>query len=67
MVPGRGPSSVLTTVPSGMVTGVISLAKWPRSIASTARLWERTPQWSWSSRVIPVVWATFSAVWPMGM
>ncbi len=45
-VPGRGPSSVLTVVPSGRVTGVISRSKNPLLMASSARFWLRTPQWS---------------------
>ena len=43
-VPARGPSSVLTTVPSGRVTGEISRAKNPLLMASSARFWLRTPQ-----------------------
>ncbi|CNH79200.1 Uncharacterised protein [Mycobacterium tuberculosis] len=67
MVPARGPSSLLTVLPSGSVTGVISRSKNPLLIASSARFWLRTPQWSWSSRLMPVMMATFSAVWPIAM
>ncbi|SLI86590.1 Uncharacterised protein [Mycobacteroides abscessus subsp. abscessus] len=67
MTPARGPSSLLTTVPSGSVTGVISRSKKPLLMASSARFCERTPQRSWSSRVMPVKLATFSAVWPIAM
>jgi hypothetical protein len=55
------------TVPSGRVIGSISRAKKPDLMASSARFWLRTPQWSWSSREMPVKEATFSAVSPMGM
>ena len=37
VTPGRGPSSVETTVPSGVVTGVISRAKKPSAMAFSAR------------------------------
>ena len=37
VVPARGPSSLLTTVPSGVVTGVISRSQKPLSIAFSAR------------------------------
>jgi hypothetical protein len=37
VVPGRGPSSVLTVVPSGSVTGTISRSKNPLLMASSAR------------------------------
>ena len=67
VVPGRGPSSVLTTVPSGSVTGAISRAKKPWAMACSARFWERTPKASWSARGIPRRVATFSAVWPIEM
>ena len=67
MVPARGPSSVLTVEPSGSVTGTISRSKKPLLMASSARFWLRTPQWSWSSRLMPVSSATFSAVWPIAM
>ena len=39
VTPGRGPSSVDTTVPSGRVTGVISRAQKPSAIAFSARFW----------------------------
>ncbi|SKY88555.1 Uncharacterised protein [Mycobacteroides abscessus subsp. abscessus] len=67
MVPARGPSSLATTVPSASVTGVISRSKKPSAMAFSARFWLRTPQWSWSSRLMPVCSATFSAVWPIAM
>jgi hypothetical protein len=67
VTPGRGPSSVLTTVPSGVVTGVISFAQKPSAIAFSARFWLRTPNSSSSSRVRPRSLATFSAVWPIAM
>ena len=38
VVPGRGPSSLVTTVPSGSVTGMISRSKKPFSCDSTARV-----------------------------
>jgi hypothetical protein len=81
VVPGRGPSSCLTTVswtstglPSrsvsvcaGTVTDTISASKWPESRASTARFWEMTAHSSCCSRVTPQRSATFSAVIPIGM
>ena len=67
VTPGRGPSSVDTTRPSGMVTGVISRSKNPLAMAFSARFWLVTPHSSWRSRVIPSDVATFSAVWPMAM
>ena len=39
VVPGRGPSSLVTTVPSGRVTGMISRSKNPFSWDATARFW----------------------------
>jgi len=62
VVPGRGPSSVLTTVPSGSVTGAISASKMRFAMAFSARFWERTPNSSCSAREIPRRVATFSAV-----
>jgi hypothetical protein len=67
VTPARGPSSVATTVPSGVVTGVISRAQKPSAIAFSARFWLRTPNSSMSSRVTPLTWARFSAVWPIAM
>ncbi len=67
VTPGRGPSSVVTTVPSGVVTGVISRAQKPFLIASSARFCDRTPNSSMSARVTPSISARFSAVWPMAM
>ena len=37
VVPGRGPSSLVTSVPSGVVTGTISLSKWPAVAARRPR------------------------------
>ena len=51
--------------PDGVVTGVISLAQKPSAIAFSARFCERTPNSSICSRVMPLAWARFSAVWPM--
>ncbi len=65
VTPGRGPSSVLTTVPSGVVMGVISRAKKPSAMAFSARFWLVTPHSSWRSREMPRRPATFSAVWPI--
>ena len=65
VTPARGPSSAVTTVPSGSVTGVISLAQKPSAMAFSARFCERTPNSSMSSRLTPLSWARFSAVWPM--
>ena len=65
--PARGPSSFETTVPSGSVTGVMSLAQKPSAMAFSARFCERTPNSSMSSRVTPFSRARFSAVWPIAM
>ena len=65
VTPARGPSSVLTTVPSGVVTGVISRAQKPSAMAFSARFWLRTPNSSMSARVTSCTWARFSAVCPM--
>ena len=51
VTPGRGPSSVDTTVPSGSVTGVISRAQNPSAMAFSARFCDRTPNSSISSRL----------------
>jgi hypothetical protein len=67
VTPGRGPSSVLTTVPSGVVTGVISRSKKPLAMAFSARFCERAANSSISCRVTPLIAARFSAVWPMAM
>ena len=67
VVPGRGPSSRLTTVPSGSVTGTISRSNVPSSCAATARSCERLAYASWSSRETPYFAATFSAVRPIAM
>ena len=62
VTPGRGPSSVEITVPSGVVTGVISRAQKPPAIAFSALFWLRTPNSSISSRVTFLICARFSAV-----
>ena len=62
VVLGRGPSSVVTLVPSGSVTGVISSAKNPFSTFSTARSWDSLANSSISVRVTPSSSRTFSAV-----
>ena len=81
VVPGRGPSSLVTTVsgtsislPSlstslcaGTVTGTISESKCPDSTAATARVWEMSAHSSWASRLTLRSSATFSAVMPIGM
>ena len=63
----RGPSSLLTSVPSASLTGTISRSKMPFSWAATARSCERWAYLSWSSRVTPYFSATFSAVRPIAM
>jgi hypothetical protein len=65
VTPARGPSSRLTSVPSGVVTGVISRAQKPSLTAFSARFWLRTPNSSSSWRDRPRRRATFSAVWPI--
>ena len=67
VVPARGPSSVLTTVPSGVVTGVISRAQKPSAMACSARFWLRAANSSMSCRETSLSRARFSAVWPMAM
>ncbi len=67
VVPGRGPSSLVTTVPSARVTGMISRSKNPDSWAATARVWDWRANSSCSSRLTFLYSATFSAVWPMAM
>ncbi len=67
VTPARGPSSFDTTVPSGSVTGVMSLAQKPSAMAFSARFCDRTPNSSISSRVTPLSRARFSAVWPIAM
>ena len=46
VVPGRGPSSLVTTSPLGVVTGMISRSKKPASWAATARVWD------WSGELV---------------
>lgn len=62
----RGCSSVSTTMASpffcGMVTGQISRARWPASMAATARSWLFMAMRSCASRSMPKSVATFSAV-----
>ena len=57
VVPGRGPSSVSTTVWAPFfpvtVTGTVSSAKRPAAIAASARSCERTANASQSSREVP--------------
>ena len=65
VTPARGPSSVLATVPSGKVTGVMSRAKKPAAMAASVRFWLDTPHSSWRSREMPRRVATFSAVCPI--
>src|ERR1700687_1748897 len=67
VVPGRGPPSWVTRVPSGSGTGVISRSKNPFFCASTARFCEMTAYSSMASRLTPNCSATFSAVTPMAM
>ena len=67
VTPARGPSSAETTVPSGVVTGVISRDQKPLAMAFSARFCERTPKSSISSRLTSLSRARFSAVWPIGM
>src|SRR5664280_46376 len=67
VVPARGVSSWLTSVPSGVVTGVISRAKKPSAMERSALFWLRQANSSCSSRVRPCSWATFSAVCPIEM
>src|SRR3954451_9820176 len=67
VTPGRGPSSALTTVPSGSVTRVISRSQKPSAMACSARFWLRTPNSSMSRRETSFSSARFSAVWPMAM
>ncbi len=62
VVSGRGPSSLLTTVPSGSSTGMISRSKKPRSCDWTARFCDRAANSSISSRETFSSSATFSAV-----
>ena len=62
VTPGRGPSSIDASSPDGSVTGVISRAQKPFSMACSARFCERTPKWSISSRLTPLSSARFSAV-----
>ena len=67
VTPGRGQSSAATTLPSYRVTGVMSRAQKPDAMAASARCWLRTANSSCSRRVMPVCWATFSAVCPIAM
>ena len=64
VVSRRGCSSTLTVTvsprPAGTVTGTISSAKRPSSVAATARMCEWYDQWSDSSRVMPHSRAVFS-------
>ena len=51
VVPGRGPSSRVTSVPSGVVTATISASKWPESRAATARFCDVIAHSSCASRL----------------
>ena len=67
VTPARGPSSVATTEPSGNSSGVMSISKKPRPMASSALFWLITPYSSIAWRLTPLCSATFSAVWPIAM
>jgi hypothetical protein len=67
VVPARGLSSLLTTVPSASVTGVISRSQKPSAMACSARFWLRTANSSISWRETSLSSARFSAVCPMAM
>ncbi len=67
VVPARGPSSADTTVPSGSVTGTISRCQNPLARAFSAKFCDLTPNSSCSSREMPRIAATFSAVCPIAM
>ncbi len=67
VVLGRGPSSLVTTVPSESVTGMISRSKKPLFSERTDRVCDSRANSSCSSRLTPSNSATFSAVWPMAM
>ena len=67
VVPGRGPSSADTTVPSGSVAGVMSRCQNPSASAFSAWFCDRTPNSSCRCLVMPRNCATFSAVSPMAM
>lgn len=54
VTPRRGPSSLVTTVPSGRVTGVLSSAQKPQAIAFSARCCERTANSSISTHLVPL-------------
>jgi hypothetical protein len=62
VVPGRGPSSRVTSP-----TATISASKWPESRAATARACDTTAHSSCASRDTLQRSATFSAVNPIGM
>ena len=81
VVPGRGPSSLVTTV-SGTSISLPSLSvvlvrrhrhgddlrvEVPGLTAATARVWEISAHSSWASRLTLQRSATFSAVMPIGM
>ena len=68
VVPARGPSSLLTTVPSGVVTGVISRSKKPlRLRGDRALLRLHRELVHLLARSTPSISRTFSAVWPIAM
>ena len=62
VVPARGLSSRVTTVPSGVVTVVISRSQKPSARACSARFWLRTANSSISCRDTSLSSARFSAV-----
>ena len=67
VVPGRGPSSLVTSLPSGVSTGMISRSKNPFSWDATASCCDLQANSSMSSRLTFSASATFSAVWPIAM
>ena len=67
VTPGRGPSSALTCVPSGVVTGVISFSQKPLAMAFSARFCDRAANSSISWRETFLMRARFSAVCPIEM
>ena len=67
VVSALGPSSSVMVSPEASGTGMISRAKIPSLPASTARMWLCRAYSSISSRVMPYLSATFSAVTPIAM
>ncbi len=64
---GRGPSSLVTSVPSASFTGTISRSKNPSSCDFTASSWERWAYLSMSARLTSYFLATFTAVRPISI